>query len=268
MIFPMFEGYSYNREGIHLEIKGLTNEQKAALTSILDNMVLVEGGTFLMGNDYRFSDFFTEQDSLSRNSHKVELSNFYIGKYEVTQQEWKAFMSLDGRCIEENHDSKAMDMISWEDAKAFADVLAKITGLNFSIPTEAQWEYAAKGGKKSKGHLFAGHEDNPREAGWTSSDCLRSANTVGGKRYNELGLYDMTGNVSEWCKDYFGYYESLPMKNPEGPSNGKNRVYRGGDFRTQNLFNLKVTTRFHASPFVNRRATGLRLVINVKNENQ
>lgn len=258
------EKMEYNREGLHLALKSITKVQKSALTSILDNMVFVEGGSFLMGNNYEFSDYFTEQDSLSRNPHIVELDNYYIGKYELTQKEWKAFMSLDGRCIVENEDDKAMDMLSWEDAMAFADTLSRITGLNISLPTEAQWEYAAKGGRKSRGYIFSGHDENPCEVGWTSADGLLSSHEVGGKRYNELGLYDMTGNVSEWCKDNFEYYELTPVTNPIGPSIGKNKVHRGGDFRTVNLYDLKVTTRNYASPFLNRRGTGLRLVINMK----
>lgn len=258
------EKLEYNREGLHLTMEDVTDIKKSALISILDNMVFVEGGQFMMGNNYEFCDYLTEQDSLSINPHWVKLDNFYIGKYELTQKEWKAFMSLEGRCIIENEDNKAMDMLSWEDAMAFADTLTQITGLSFSLPTEAQWEYAAKGGKESRGYLFSGHEENPCEVGWTSADNLSAAHDVGGKRYNELGLYDMTGNVSEWCLDNFDYYESTSAINPQGPSIGKNKIHRGGDFRTVNLYDLKVTTRHHASPFVNRRGTGLRLVINIK----
>lgn len=258
--------YKYNREGLHISIKGLTKEQEEAFTSILDKMKLIEGGTFIMGNNPEYVDFFTEQDSFSIHPHKVTLSNFYIGQYEITQGEWKAFLPLNGRCIEEGEDDKAMDMLSWEDATLLADTLSKLSGLLFSLPTEAQWEYAAKGGKMSRGYCFSGHSDDPTEVGWTSAEGLNSAHKVGGKRYNELELYDMTGNVSEWCYDYFAPYQPTPVKDPIGPTSGLNRVLRGGDFRTPNLFDLKTTTRYSASPFVNRRATGVRLVINIKKQ--
>lgn len=258
------DGYQYDREGLHVSLKGLTGEQEEALTSILNRMKLIEGGAFIMGNNINHQDFFTEQDSLSVNPHYVTLGNFYIGQYEVTQREWRAFMPLEGRCIEEGDPEQAMDMLSWEDATLFADTLAKLTGLRFALPTEAQWEYAAKGGKLSRNYVFSGHSDDPTEVGWTSADGLNAAHKVGGRRYNELELYDMTGNVSEWCQDYFAPYSSDSVTNPKGPENGLNRVLRGGDFRTSNLFDLKTTSRYGAAPFVNRKATGLRLVINIQ----
>ncbi|MCM1178119.1 MAG: SUMF1/EgtB/PvdO family nonheme iron enzyme [Bacteroidales bacterium] len=264
--YPLLRGvfhlYKYDREGLHICTRSLSSEQETAMTSILDNMVLVEGGSFMMGNNPMHSDYFTGQDSLSVNPHKVTLDNFYVCKYEVTQKEWKAFMDLDGRCIDDG-ENKAMDMLSWEDAVAFTEKLSELSGLDFALPSEAQWEYAAKGGQCSKGHVFSGHNYDATEVAWTSFDSLTSSHEVGGKRANELGLYDMTGNVSEWCKDYFAPYQVVELMNPEGPETGLNRVYRGGDFRMQNFFDMKTTTRYYDSPFVNRRGTGLRLVINI-----
>ncbi len=259
-----FHSFKYDRIGIHINMKGLTSEQESALSSILDNMVLVEGGDFLMGNNTNL-DYLTKQDSLTNNSHNVKLDNFYICKYEVRQSEWDAFMNLDGKCIELG-DNKAMDMLSWEDANAFTIMLSEITGLQFSLPTEAQWEYAAKGGKKSLNYLFAGYSEDGESVNrvaWTSFDGFSSAQNVGLKQANELELYDMTGNVSEWCLDYYAPYESDDAINPQGPKHGMDRIYRGGDFRTPNLWDLKTTTRFYSAPFVNRKGTGMRLVINI-----
>ena len=253
--------YSYDRTGLHVQVKGLTTEQENALTSILDKMVLVEGGKFTMGNNYAEIDYLTLQDSLSKNPHMVSLNNFYISRYEVTQKEWEAFLPLEGRCIDYGED-KAVDMLSWEDAKSFADTLSALTGLDFSLPTEAQWEYAARGGMESKGYVFSGHTFDIREVAWTSYDGLTSAHEIGGKRPNELGLYDMTGNVSEWCSDFFAEYDPTPSNDPQGPAEGMEKVIRGGDFRLQNMYDLKTTTRYFASPFVNRKGTGMRLVIN------
>lgn len=255
--------YVYDKQGLHVNTKGLTSLQEDALTSILDNMVLVDGGTFVMGNTPEMEDYLTEQDSLSVNPHEVELDNFYICKYEVTQKQWRAFLSTYGRCIKDG-DETAMDMLSWEDAKAFADTLSAITGLLFTLPTEAQWEFAARGGNKTHRYVFSGHAWDATEVGWTSFEELISAHDVGGKRYNELGLYDMTGNVFEWCYDFYEPYSSERQVNPHGPSKGLNHVLRGGDFRIDNLNDLKVSTRYYDAPFVNRKGAGLRLVINIK----
>lgn len=252
----------YDKQGLHVNIKGLSTDQEEAITTILDDMLLVEGGTFMMGNTPEMNDYLTEQDSLSSNVHEVELDNYYICKYEVTQKQWSAFLPTEGKCIADG-DNTAMDMLSWEDAKTFADTLSELTGLHFSLPTEAQWEYAARGGNKSHHYIFSGHAWDATEVGWTSFDELTSAHEVGGKRYNELGIYDMTGNVFEWCADYFDLYPTEKVVNPQGPSKGNNRVLRGGDFRIQESLDMKVSTRYHDAPFVNRRGAGLRLVINL-----
>lgn len=269
VLFPIIKQsthvYSYHQNGIHVNIKGISPSQEEALTSILNNMIVVEGGDFIMGNNYNDADYFTEQDSLSKNPHKVSLDNFYMSKYELTQKEWEAFCPLEGKCIYFG-ENKAVDMLSWEDAQAYCDTLSSITGLSVSLPTEAQWEYAARGGKKSKGYIFSGHTFDVREVAWTSYDELKSAHEIGRKRCNELGLYDMTGNVSEWCKDYYAEYDTISVINPQGPNSGYHKVFRGGDFRIQNINDLKTTTRYYASPFVNRKGTGLRIVINMKGQ--
>lgn len=259
--------YNYNKNGLNIEVKGLTNEQSLALTTLFDNMVWVEGGTMVMGkadvDSFAVQDCMTNQDKYSFPAHVVRLDNYYISKYELTQQEWKAFFTLEDNCTERG-DKKAMDKLSWEDATKYAAKLSEITGLNISLPTEAQWEYAARGGKKSKGYIFAGHNFDVSAIGWTSFDDLSSAHEVGGKLANELGLYDMTGNVSEWCMDYYAPYPSSPQNNPCGPNHGGEKIYRGGDYLSQDFFEMKTTTRFFAPPFVQRQGTGMRLVINLK----
>lgn len=262
-IAKQFHTYSYDKQGLHVNVKGLSSEQEDVMTSILDDMVLVDGGTFIMGNTEEMLDNLTEQDSLSINPHEVELDNYYICKYEVTQKQWRAFLPTEGKCIVDG-DNTAMDMLSWEDAKAFADTLFAITGLQFSLPSEAQWEFAARGGNKTHRYIFSGHAWDATEVGWTSFEELTSAHEVGGKRYNELGLYDMTGNVFEWCADYFELYSKEKTVNPQGPTKGSDRVLRGGDFRIENTYDMKVSTRYYDAPFVNRKGAGLRLVINIK----
>lgn len=261
-VAKQIHSFTYDKQGLHVKIKGLTTPQEEAVATLLDNMVLVDGGTFTMGNTEEMTDYLTEQDSLSNTIHEVELNKFYICKYEVTQKQWRAFFPTEGKCIADGEDT-AMDMLSWEDAKAFADTLSTISGLRFALPTEAQWEFAARGGTKSHHYVFSGNDD-ATEVGWTSFEELTSAHEVGGKRYNELDLYDMTGNVMEWCSDYFDLYSPEKVLNPQGPSKGINRVLRGGDFRIENLYDMKTTTRYFDSPFVNRRGAGLRLVINIE----
>lgn len=263
-IAKQMHSFVYDKQGLHVNVKGLSSNQEESLTSILDDMVLVEGGTFMMGNTPEMNGYLTEQDSLSSNVHEVELDNYYICKYEVTQKQWGAFLPTEGKCIKDGDEKAAIDMLSWEDAKTFADTLSSLTGLQFSLPTEAQWEYAARGGKMSHHYIFSGHAWDATEVGWTSFDELTSAHEVGGKRYNELGIYDMTGNVIEWCSDYFDLYPTEKVVNPQGPSKGSNRVLRGGDFRIQESPDMKVSTRYHDAPFVNRRGAGIRLVINIE----
>jgi len=255
------DSFSYNKNGLRIEsISGLNERQSENLTSILDNMVLIEGGSFLMGNDYESSDYLTGLDSLSKNPHAVELSNFYISKYEVTQSQWAAFKNLKD-CVLEVGESKAVDNISWEEANEYAELLSQLTGLKFSLPTEAQWEYAAKEGVQNTNNIFSGFTEGMHHYAWSSSDNISSAAEVGKRLPNKLGLYDMTGNVGEWCLDDFQEYKLSTQKNPI-VTGGMYKIYRGGDYNTPNMMDMKTSTRYYAPPFSKIEATGLRLVIN------
>jgi formylglycine-generating enzyme required for sulfatase activity len=258
-IKKVFHVYKFDAEGLHVRAKSLTINQEKALNSILSNMVRIEGGSFIMGNQVNQIDYYTDQDSLSRNPHQVSLDYFYICKYEVTLSQWEAF--YEGYSLFSDEGNCAVESVSWEEANNFALLLKELTGLPFSLPTEAQWEFAARGGTHSRGYIFSGNDD-ANEVAWTSYDDLTKSHEVGGKRYNELGLFDMTGNVGEWCLDFFSIYDTTSVNNPIGPDKGMDKVWRGGDYRIDNLFDLKTTTRYHSSPFVKRRGTGLRLVIN------
>lgn len=256
--------YSYNKNGLKIgPLSGLTQTQRENLTTILDNMVLVEGGSFIMGNDYKNPEYLTDLDSLSNKSHAVELSNFYISKYEVSQSQWAAFKSLKD-CVLEQGEDKAIDNISWEEANEYAEYISQLTGLKFSLPTEAQWEYAAKDGINNSGNIFSGFTEGMKHYAWSKSDNLSSAADVGKRLPNKLGLYDMTGNVGEWCLDDFQEYELAKHTNPIA-TGGMYKIYRGGDFNTPNMMDMKTSTRYYAPPFSKREATGLRLVINKGN---
>jgi len=255
--------FRYEKNGLNISVKNLSGAQKSSISSILDEMVHVEGGEFIMGNNPLYSDFITDQDSLSSISHKVSLSNFYISKYEVTQEQWQVFFALDD-CCSVFDPYKPVDRISWDDAKRFADLLSSLTGLPFSLPTEAQWEYSARGGKQSRNYMYAGSNECD-DVAWTCDNNLTSPQEVGNgrsKRANELNICDMTGNVSEWCLDYYAPYNPEADKDPVGPNTGTYRICRGGDYTVGNVFDCKTTTRFYFAPFNKRAATGIRLVIN------
>jgi len=198
------------------------NQRQTIIQNLINNMVYVEGGTFLMGATVEQADDAWEDET---PIHQVTLSSFYIGRYEVTQQEWQAVMG--------NNPSKfkgakqPVGRVSWNDCQLFIRKLNTLTGRQFRLPTEAEWEFAARGGKKSRGYKYAGSNDLDKVA-WHWSNCSGKTHEVGQKLPNELGLYDMNGNVEEWCQDWFAYYSSSNVMNPKGPSSGSTRVFRGG----------------------------------------
>ena len=194
-----------------------------SINGIPIEMRYVEGGKFIMGGEY--------------DSHKVEISSFLIGKTEVTQQLWNTIMYKS-----DNYylgPKKPIDNVTYEECLSFIHELNACTGQEFRLPTEAEWEYAARGGKKSKDYKFSG-SDNIDEVAWYSINsrtdnnncCSCSTHEVALKKPNELGLYDMSGNVCEWCSDFIDwdieYYKSLPSKNPQGPKTGLGHIKRGG----------------------------------------
>ncbi len=206
------------------EVKPVPTE---VIQEIEANMINIPAGTFVMG-------CVNEQDSAcyywEKPSHKVSISSFYLNKYDVTQKEWEAvtgktpwFSKACADCPVEN--------ISWYDAQVFINKLNQITGRNYRLPTEAEWEYAAGGGNKSHGYKFSG-SNNPDEVAWYDKNSSKQSHPVGQKKPNELGLYDMSGNVFQWCSDWFDekYYTSSPSDNPVGPRTGAYRAVRGGSW--------------------------------------
>jgi formylglycine-generating enzyme required for sulfatase activity len=247
------------------------------------DMVFVKGGTFTMGcvdSEYICSGFNGEIPA-----HSVTVSDFYIGKYPVTQKQWKDVMGTD---IKEQlnkfewkpplvgeGDDYPMYYVSWNDVQEFIKRLNSITGKKYRLPTEAEWEYAARGGAKSKGYKYAG-SDNYDEVAWNrlnSGDEMleldlsgsvtfysphpvrdreeernnNGCHPVGAKKPNELGIYDMNGNVNEWVWDWWDEYSSAPQVNPKGPSSGVQRLIRGGSWQ---LLQTEVYTRLGHWPDV------------------
>lgn len=187
----------------------------------LIKMVYVEGGTFTMGG-------YTSSTHSSEPKHQVSLSSFSIGEMEVTQELWEVVM---GNNPSEFKGIKyPVHNIKWSECQEFISKVNQITGKNFRLPTEAEWEYAARGGSKSKGFKYIGSND-VNEVSWYKKNSGRTMHDVGMKKPNELGLYDMGGNVEEWCQDWYGNYLSIAQTNPTGPSSGTEHVVRGGGFR-------------------------------------
>ena len=200
------------------------------IDNLVNNMVYVEGGTFTMGAT---SEQGSNADGWEKPVHQVTLSPFSIGRYEVTQEEWEAVMGSNPS--EFKRAKRPVEMVSWDDCQEFIRRLNELTGKNFRLPTEAEWEFAARGGNSSRGYKYAGGNDIDTVA-WYEGNCDRMLQDVGTKQPNELGLYDMSGNVYEWCSDWFGGYSSSPQTNPKGPDSGQFCVLRGGGWHNKEWY--------------------------------
>ena len=219
-------------------------------------MVYVEGGTFDMGAT-------TEQGSDAENDekpvHSVTLSDYYIGKCEVTQELWEAVMG--GNPSRFKGAQNPVENVSWNDCQEFISMLNSLTGRTFRLPTEAEWEYAARGGNKSLHYKYSG-SGNIGNVAWYYNNigALFSAHSVGTKTANELGIYDMSGNVCEWCSDWYGSYSAGAQTNPQGPSSGSRRVCRGGSW-CLSADDCRVSNRNRNDPSSSSNSYGLRLVL-------
>ena len=200
--------------------------QDRIIQNLINNMVYVAGGTFTMGAT---TEQGSDADSDEKPAHRVTLSSFSIGKYEVTQEEWQAVMGSNPSRFKGA--KRPVENVSWNDCQEFIRKLNQLTGRQFRLPTEAEREYAARGGNKSLDYKYAG-SSNLGIVAWYDDNSNSQTHDVGQKQPNDLGLYDMSGNVWEWCQDWYdrNYYSSLPQTNPMGPSSGSFRVYRGGSW--------------------------------------
>lgn len=216
-------------------------------------MVFVQGGTFEMG--------CTEEQSNCKDDekpvHSVTLSDFYIGKYEVTQQQWQNIMG-DNPSSFKGCANCPVESVSWNDIQDFIIKLNQRTDRNYRLPTEAEWEYAARGGQKSKMYLFAGSNDADTVA-WYYYNSANKTEEVGTRISNELGIYDMSGNVWERCQDLYGIYPSTAQTNPRGANNGSFRVIRGGSWDFNPRY-CRVASRSRSGPEFSGSSGGFRLV--------
>ena len=249
----------------------ITVSQSGTAPSINIEMVQVSGGTFIMGcTSEQGNDCIDDE----KPSHSVTLSTFYIGKFEVTQGEWEAVMGNNPSYFQRG-DNYPVENVSWNDivgtngasmeingiiyyANGFIYKLNQMmTGIQYRLPTEAEWEYAARGGQSSRGNKYSG-SNTVGNVAWYGINSDGSTQPVGTKTANELGIYDMSGNVMEWCSDWYSYYYSSPSNNPIGPSTGSFRVNRGGSWNGV-AWDVRVSVRFINAPDYRYDDLGLRL---------
>ena len=226
--------YGYHGE---TEIEELEEKTIFTVYGVSFAMIPVKGGTFMMGaTEEQGDDAYDNENPV----HIVTLSDFSIGETEVTQALWEAVMgqkpTSDGSQWSSTYgldDNYPVYYVSWNDCQEFITELNRLTGQNFRLPTEAEWEFAARGGNSSQGYKYAG-SNTIGDVAWYSSNSSSKTHPVATKSPNELGLYDMSGNVWEWCQDWYASYSSSSQTNPTGPSSGPSsgsyRVLRGGSW--------------------------------------
>ena len=223
-------------------------------SNVYVELVKVEAGSFNMGATSEMENPYEDEKPI----HRVTLTNnYYIGKYEVTQALWQAVMGSNPSCFK--GDDLPVERVSWNDCQDFISKLNAMTGKRFRLPTEAEWEYAARGGKKSRGYQYSG-SNTLGDVAWYGDNSGSKTHAVGTKQPNELGIYDMAANVEEWCQDRDGSYSSSPQTNPTGAASGSNRVIRGGDWFFL-AWDCRTSCRGFRAPGDRFNYLGLRLVL-------
>jgi formylglycine-generating enzyme required for sulfatase activity len=245
------------RTDLYLYPEGIAGVDEYEPVSLKIDMVPVQGGTFTMGCT---SEQGSDCDSDEKPAHQVSLNSYYIGKYEVTQAQWIAVMGSNPSYFVNG--ALPVEQVSWDDVQAFILRLNEKTGLNYRLPTEAEWEYAARGGAQSKGYKYSG-SNNAEDVAWYWDNCGEKMNFVGQKAPNELGIYDMSGNVWEWCSDWYNDYSSSSQTNPTGTTSGSRRVNRGGCWYND-AQHVRVSNRIINSPDRRYDLIGFRLALSSK----
>ena len=244
-----------------------TTGETFTVNGVSFTMIEVDGGTFMMGATPE-SLPYTEAPYMSyvkeTPAHEVTLSSYSIGQTEVTQELWRAVMGADPEYLAFPGDPlRPVEMVSWNNCQTFITKLNQLTGKNFRLPTEAEWEFAARGGNYSQGYIYAG-SNNRYDVAWCYYNASGRTHTVGLKLPNELGLYDMSGNVAEWCQDRYGEYTSEAQTDPTGPESGSNRIIRGGCYNERvgaSLSDWRVSCRNYFNQTSSLQYVGLRLAL-------
>ena len=249
--------YAKNRKQVPDSLQVLSFE----VNGVPFNMQRVESGVFIMGGT---PEQHRERISTDRPTHTVALDAYYIAPLEVTQALWRAVMP-EWEFVEDMYVSSfPICYISWYDCQEFIRRLDSITGMPFRLPTEAEWEFAARGGNKSRSFRFAG-SNNIDTVSWSSHNAGFRMHSVGQKQPNELQLYDMTGNVSEWCSDWYAHYHLATEPNPKGADKGDLKVIRGGSYDNCKE-NSYLSRREYQDPNQATNYCGLRLALTLPNE--
>ena len=249
--FPLNEAFEseLRNAGASNELVKAIRENSPATEDLGNNvkleMVALPGGTFTMGSN--------DGDADEKPPHQVTLSPFSIGKYEVTQAQYRAVMGTDPSYFK--GDDRPVEQVSWDDAVSFCRKLSQQSGKTYRLPTEAEWEYACRAGSSGD---YAG---NLNEMAWYSKNSSDQTHSVGQKKPNAFGLFDMHGNVWEWCQDLYdaNYYKQSLGKDPQGPSSGTNRVLRGGSWIDFN-YNCRSAYRNYSVPDARININGFRVV--------
>lgn len=230
------------------------DNQVFTIGNVSFTMVRVDGGTFKMGTDNGQGD---DTGNNEKPVHQVTLSSYYLGETEVTQALWEAVMGKNPSYSKGSN--RPVEQVSWDDCQVFIQKLNLLTGRKFRLPTEAEWEFAARGGNKAHGYPYSG-SFLVKDVAWIDENSGSKTHDVKKKLANELGLYDMSGNVWEWCQDWFGNYNSGRQLNPMGPTSGTVRVLRGGSW-CSNAESSSVSYRSNSSPVFRYHFLGLRLAL-------
>lgn len=241
---PTKENVIERKTDITIEVQGISIPMK-----------LILGGTFTMGGSLEGINY--KDNELP--AHSMEVESFYMSVYEVTQQLWTAVMGTNPS--EFIGEQNPVEKVSWYDCVEFTTKLSSLTGRLFRLPTEAEWEYAAKGGSNQENFEFAG-SNNLWDVAWCVSNSEERTHPVGHKECNGCGLYDMSGNVYEWCSSWYAPYIIESMYNPLGPDGGEDKVFRGGSWKYSDTY-CRITYRPHTNPNGRYNNLGLRLVLEI-----
>ena len=229
--------------------------ERATINALLNNMTSIQGGTFTMGNN--------KAPSPDEVEHKVTINPVYFSKYEVTQQQWQTIMGYNPS-LNKGCPTCPVENVSWEEAMKFIRKINLSGNKKFRLPTEAEWEYVARLGGKKEIDVAGGPEAFIKNTAWYFGNAAKKTHPVGQKQPSAAGVYDLLGNVAEWCSDWYGSYyykDDDSQKNPEGPPLGKEKIIRGGSFNDYSGDRFRPSLRSKKLPTVKSGDVGFRLVM-------
>ena len=243
-----------NTNVVEEDMQEQTQPRVFTVEGVSFTMMPVDGGIFMMGATSEQED--PDDDELP--THQVTLSSFYIGETEVTQTLWEAVMKQNPSLMQGSN--RPVEYVTWTMCQTFIRRLNELTGQTFRLPTEAEWEFAARGGNKTNTTQYSGG-DALYAVGWDTDNSGNVTHDVKTRNPNELGIYDMSGNVAEWCQDWMGTYTSTPQTDPTGPMSGQRKIVRGGSWNSYSSSDCRTTARSSNIPEARNSSLGFRLVL-------